>query len=747
MSKAYRTSIIVLFSILAAASLYFVFHLKFAFDFEQFFPDGDEDLAFFQEFIEEFETDDNFLLVGVTREAGVFDSTFLADFHDLSLKSRSLPHVVKSQSLTMLDFPVKTPFGFTSTPAIHINQPGRYAKDKERLLQDERFVHNLISEDGTALVLFMKTINSIQLEPAKELMAELDALLANYSFESTHYLGRPFFQKEMVAMQKREIAVSTIVSGALVTLIMFLIFRRFWGISVALFSIVLGMLLFMGFLGGTGRELNAMAALYPVLMIIVGTSDVIHIMSKYVDELRKGFDRRAAIRTTIKEIGLATLLTSLTTSIGFASLLSSKIAPIRNFGINSAVGVLIAYLTVVIFTTAILSWFTTDQIVKLGRGQKFWEHWMRKFYQFTLDRPRAIIAGASTVILLSLFGLTLISTNYNIISNLPRGAKITEDFVFFDNELAGFRPMEFAIFTQGDYQVDDFAVIQEIDKLESYLREFPFIQAINSITSVYKSINQMNNGNQISAYELPDNEARFARYQRTIEQVPQLNINVLVSKDGEKARISSRIDDIGADRIKVFGTQMDTWVANNIDDDIIQIKRTGTGVIIDKNSEYIRDNLLQGLGLAILIVSILMAFLFRNPRMLMISLVPNILPLLFAGGLLGYLGIELEAGVSITFAIIFGIAVDDTIHFLSKYKLARNKGLSMEEALLITFTETGKAIALTSIILFFGFLVMLFSIHPPSVTIGLLISVTLFTALIADLLLIPILIRRFMPAD
>ena len=744
MSKTYRITIIGLFSILAAASLYFVFHLKFAFDFEQFFPDGDEDLAFFQEFIEDFETDDNFMLVGVRREAGVFDSTFLADFHDLSLKTRKLPHIVNSQSLTMLEFPVKTPFGITTSPAIHINQPGRYAKDKERLLQDERFVHNLISEDGTTLVIFMKVVNSIQLEPAQELMAALDALLANYNFESTHYLGRPFFQKEMVAMQKREITVSTIVSGALVTLIMFLIFRRFWGISVALFSIVLGMLLFMGFLGGTGRELNAMAALYPVLMIIVGTSDVIHIMSKYVDELRKGFDRRTAIRTTIKEIGLATLLTSLTTSIGFASLLSSKIAPIRNFGINSAVGVMIAYLTVVIFTTAVLSWFTTDQIVKLGRGQKFWDHWMRKIYQFTLDRPRIIIAGAGVVVLLSLFGLTLISTNYNIISNLRRGAKITEDFVFFDEELAGFRPMEFAIFTQDDYQVSDFEVIQEMDKLENYLREFPFIQAINSITSVYKSINQMNNGNQISAYELPESEARFTRYQRTLEQVPQLNINVLVSKDGEKARISSRIDDIGADRIKAFGTQMDQWVAENIDDSIIQVKRTGTGVIIDKNSEYIRDNLLQGLGLAILIVSLLMAFLFRNPRMLMISLIPNILPLLFAGGLLGFLGIELEAGVSITFAIIFGIAVDDTIHFLSKYKLAKDKGLSMEEALLVTFTETGKAIALTSIILFFGFLVMLFSIHPPSVTIGLLISVTLFTALIADLLLIPILIRRFM---
>jgi hypothetical protein len=174
---------------------------------------------------------------------------------------------------------------------------------------------------------------------------------------------------------------------------------------------------------------------------------------------------------------------------------------------------------------------------------------------------------------------------------------------------------------------------------------------------------------------------------------------------------------------------------------VVKFKRTGTGVIIDKNAEYVRENLLQGLGMAILIVSLIMVLLFRNWKMLIISLVPNVFPLLLAGALLGFLGIELEAGVSIVFAVIFGIAVDDTIHFLSKFKLARDKGLSIEESLRITFLETGKAICLTTVILFFGFMVMLFSIHPPSVVVGLLISLTLFSALIADLALIPVLIR------
>ncbi len=549
-------------------------------------------------------------------------------------------------------------------------------------------------------------------------------------------------------MQKREVTVSAIVSGILVTLIMFLIFRKPIGIAVALFSIGLGMLLFMGFLGATGRPLNAMAALYPVLMIIVGTSDVVHIMSKYVDELKKGKPRREAIWITIKEIGLATLLTSTTTAIGFATLLTSRIQPIRDFGINSAIGVMIAYVTVIFFTTALLSVLRADQLIKLGKGEAIWHRLMEWAYDFTLKYPRQITWGGAVVFGLCLLGISQITTNYNVIHNMPRNRQITEDFIFFQNELTGFRPLEIAVFAKGDYKATDYEVLREMAKLEKHIQEtYPSMEATISATAIYKSLNRMYNSNRVEAYEFPDSERAFQRYARFANQIPQLSNAVLISEDGKKARITSRIKDIGADSIKAVSQSIDRWVQANIDQEVVEFRRTGTGLIIDKNSEYVRRSLLLGLGMAILIVSILMALLFRNWRMLLISLVPNVFPLLLAGALLGFLGIELEAGISIVFAVIFGIAVDDTIHFLSKFKLARQKGLNIEEALHITFTETGKAITLTTIILFFGFLVMLFSIHPPSVTIGLLISLTLFSALISDLLFIPLLIRRFLPDD
>lgn len=743
----FRVPIIIAFTLLAIASGYFATQLKFSFDFEQFFPEGDEDLTFFRDFIENFEADDNFMLVALVREEGVFDSAFLNKVHRFTLDARKVPFVEESQSLTKFSYPLKTPFAVTSIPVIHRNDPSRYEADKKRLLADERFRHNFINEDATTLMVYLRTASSMSLQESEEHMEALQALADEVGFDRVHYMGRPYFQKELVHMQKREITVSAIVSALLVGLIMYVLFRRPWGIVLSLVSIGLGLLLFLGFLGAAQRELNAIAALYPVLMIIVGTSDVIHIMSKYIDELRKGASREDAIRVSMREIGMATLLTSLTTAIGFATLVTSRVVPIRDFGINAAIGVIIAYVTVIFFTTAALSFFNTDQIVKLGKGQAFWERLLERTYGFTRTRASWIRWGSLVAVLACAWGISQITTNYNIIHNMPRGEQITEDFQFFEKELSGFRPMEFAIFVQDGYRATDYPVLQQMAKVEDYLKQFPYIQAIGSVTAIYKSLNQMHANNRVDAYRLPETETEYRRYKRLAEQVPNLQLNVLVNEKQDKARITSRILDIGADTIKVFGERTDAWIAQNIDQEVIKVKRTGTGLIIDKNAEYIRRSLLLGLGIAVLIVSVLMALLFRNLRMLFISMVPNLIPLLLAGALLGYLGIELEAGVSIVFAVIFGIAVDDSIHFLSKFKLARMKGLSVEESIHLTFRETGKAIILTSIILFFGFLVMLFSVHPPSVTIGLLISLTLLSAVAADLLLLPLLIRWLIKDD
>ena len=738
----YRKYIIAAFILFIPICLYQAYHLKFSFDFEQFFPEGDSDLEFFQDFIKEFETDDNFLLIAVENNPTVFEQDFLKKFHEFTLQVRDLPHVTRVQSLTTMDYPVKTPFGINSIPIIHVNQPSKYDFDKSRILNDKRFVNNFIDEKAQAIVISARTVDAINLSQSKEMIEAYEALLEKFDFEEVHLLGRAYFQDELVEMQINEIIVSTIISSVLIIFILMFIFRKPIGVWIAMTSIGLGLLYFLGIIGLLGRELNIMAALYPVLMLIVGTSDVIHIMSKYVDELKKGIPKREAMIITIKEIGLATLFTSITTAIGFATLMTSNVRPIREFGMNASMGVIIAYVTVIFLTTSLLSLFSKEQIIKESQGNDFWKGLMQSWYGKTLRNGKLIVGISAVFVALCFYGMSLITMNYTVLSNLPTTAKITDDFLYFEEKFSGFRPIEFAITVKEDnLTADSYEVLKEVSKIEDKLLENDHFRSIVGLTTIYKSLERMNKGNRADAYSFPPDKKSFLKSKRLVDRMGGSEVAMMVSKDKKKTRISTRIADIGAERIKYEGELIDNWINENVDTSLISIKRTGTGLLIDKNAVYIRDNLLSGLGMALLLVSLMMALLFRNLRMLFVALVPNFIPVIFAAALLGYLGIELEAGVSIVFAVVFGIAVDDTIHFLSKYKLARDKNNSVEESIRITFEETGKAITFTTIILFFGFMVMFFSNHPPSVSVGMLISVTLVGALICDLFLLPVLMR------
>ena len=746
MSTKLRSGILLSYVLLALLAALVLPKLRFAFDFASFFPKGDPDLAFFQEFIAEFESDDNFMLVAVQAEEGrtVFDTGYLNRFHEYTLQLQDLPRISAAMSLSKMRSPIKTPFGITSVPLLHLDDPERLPYDSARVMQDERFVYNLISPDASTMAIILRSNEEMTLGASDSLMANIRNATAASGFDESrvHYLGRAYFQSELVAMQQREVAISTVIAGILVTLILALIYRRWGAVLVTMSTVGLSLLLFFGLLAWLGRPLDAIAALYPVLMVIVGTSDVIHLMTKYVDELDAGRSRREALRNTVREIGLATFLTSATTAIGFATLLTSKVGPIRAFGVNAALGVLVAYIVTMTFAMALLTFLDARSIMRSDVYTARWNRWLASLNLWVKSKSRSIIVGTGVVLLLCLWGISMVTTNYRIMDNLPRDAKITEDFEFFERKFTGFRPVEFAVFVQPPYEVDDLEVLQEMDKVEQAMRRESALRAVTSPTALVKSIQQAMTGGKPSDYKLPEDSIAYARIRPMLSRVPSAATAVLVNEAGDKARISSRALDVGSDSIRSVIDRVEAFAKTQVDSSIIQLKATGTGLLLDKNSVYVRESLLYGLGVAVLLIAFLMALLFRNWKVWFVAMVPNLFPLLLAGALLGWLNIELEAGISIIFAVIFGIAVDDTIHFLAKYRLVRGRGVDIETAMAQTFRESGKAIVLTTIILFFGFLVMLFSKHPPSVTVGLLISITLGAALVADLLLLPPLLRK-----
>jgi uncharacterized protein len=254
-------------------------------------------------------------------------------------------------------------------------------------------------------------------------------------------------------------------------------------------------------------------------------------------------------------------------------------------------------------------------------------------------------------------------------------------------------------------------------------------------------LNQMSNNNRADALTLPTDSLQYADYQQLAANLPKGTANILTSKDGTKSRIATRILDLGADSVMAVGARIDDWILKNTDPSVATFRRTGTGYIIDKNAQYIKDDLLEGIAWEVGLIALLMGLMLRNFRMIIIFLIPNLFPMVFAGALVGFLGVPLDAGISMIFTVVFGISIDDTIHFLSSFNINRGKGQTVDEALKTTLFETGKPVFIATVILFFGFLVMIFSIHPPSVTIGKLIAVTLITALMSDLFINPLLLR------
>jgi predicted RND superfamily exporter protein len=737
----YRKPILVLYSVLALLSVYGAFNLKFRFDFEQFFPEGDEDLAFYQKFIKSFENDNNFILIGIPNEPSVFQKDFLEKVRKSTNELKNIEIILKSQSLTTLRYPIKTPFGMTSKPLINIKDISRYEDDKKNILGDPRFVGSLINEDASAMIIALKTKYDPDIYQSQSLIEQIEKILKSNQITTYHILGRANFQYEIMRIQQWEFLFCTLISLLLVTLVIKILYHRWIIVFITLGCVFASLLGFVGTLSIFGRELSLMSALYPVIILIVSTSDIVHIMTKYLDELKKENSTTESIRITIKEVGISTFITSLTTSIGFLALITSRIAPVRDFGINCAVGVMLAFFITVPLVLILLSYFKKEDLFNPKGTSPIWENILNTMYTSTLSRSKVIIFITFILLGFSIFGITNISTNYSIKKNIPLSEKVGKDFLFFEENFNGFRPLEFAI-TAKQKDVEDYSIALEIDKLENHLSATPNVGNVISPVTLQKSYYRIQNDNVNDSFKLPPTEDLYLSQLSVLNRLSNTENNILISKDKKQARISSRVLDIGADSIKALSSEIDVWIKSNIDSNIIEVRQTGTGLILDKNSIYVKESLLWGLLFSVILVSVIMAILLKDWKILFIALIPNIVPLIFIGGLLGWLNIELEAGISIIFGVVFGIVVDDTIHFFGRYKIVKDQHKDIEKSIKITFMETGKAIIFTTIILFLAFLVMLFTAQPLTKVVGLLLSVTFIVAVLCDLYLIPILLRK-----
>jgi uncharacterized protein len=710
---------------------------KFDYDFEQFFPQDDPGLIFYRGAYErDFGSDNDYLLIAINNPNGEWlDSSFLSKAGALKTEIQSLSGVDTLISIFDLQIPVINAFGLQTFPILDWANAESLVGSSKKLSQ---FKGSLIAQDGSSFLFLIQNDSRLTKEQGDKLYEEITKAFSKFGISPYAVAGKIQTQRDFVSLMQEEFGLFIGASLVLMLLVLFWVFRSPWGIAIPILVLVIGILWAFGMILLAGKPLDIMSVMQPTLFLIVGLSALIHYFTHLIKKDRLGLPKEEAIRQTFVELTFPVALTVFTTSMGFLSLYFTSIPALKGFGLWTGLGILVLFLAILATAPGLLYVFFKTHSQDSSPTQS--EKYLSRLFQ-QIIRWRKLIAMSFLAV--SLLGIVLsfqLKINGYLLDNLPLDHPILRDFAYFDQQYGGSNPLELYL-EKGPKAENllDIDVLKEIQKVEEKLRQLFGEGEFISPLSVVKTLNQAQNQGNPKAFSLPS-RGQYLRMQRYFDQALTKDGPKILSSNLLSGRISGRAPDLGSLMMGELRIELLEFVDKEIDPELLKVKWTGTAYLIDRGHESVTWQMVKGLGVAFLIVGIIAGALFRSWRLSFILLLPNIIPLVWMCGLMWLLGIEFKLTTAILFTVAFGIAVDDTIHFISKLKIELSKGKNMHYAIKRTFIEAGSAIILTSVILVAGFGLLIFSQFGVTHFTGLLISFSLIFAIMADLLLLPVLL-------
>ncbi len=742
-----RRNAIITLAMLGTISLVFAWSLQWVrldHDFERFFPTDDPELDRYLGFREKFGYDNDFLLIGITDPDGVFQLDLLKRADSLAGQLEGVVDVRSLTSPTRLQDPRVTPVGVFSVPWLRLDHDSTLAADSARIWADDRIREGFFSADGRSMLLLMQTEPGLSKERSDALLERIEQLVAGSGISGIRLGGRIHGQYWYIQKMQKELILFFSISVALLALFLAAGFRTLWGVLVPIGVVGLTVLWQVGALALLGKPLSILTMLLPTILFVVGMSDVVHILERYIEGLRHGHSKARALAISYHEVGLATFLTSVTTAIGFGTLLTSGIPPIREFGVYTSIGVLLAFLLAFTLLPAVLLLVRTPLAANTSEESGRWYTLLHGLFRKTLRHRRTIPWITVILCAVSIIFITQLKVDNYLLEDWPEDDPQKQDYYWFEDHLGGVRPFEMEVRSQRDsLSVWHPLVLREIDAVQQALVAPYGIKAIMSPATIVKSMNKALNGGDQAFYAIPEDPAVVRSMLRKANAlVGRELLQSVATEDGRVARISGRMRDEGGYVHRGKNAVLNGFIASHAQ--YATYHQTGMAYLIDLNNEKLSSQLIGGLALAFVLIGGIMAWVFRNWRMTLIAFVPNVIPLLFVGGIMGASGIDIKVSTAIIFTIAFGIAVDDTIHMLGKLRIELRKGRSLRYAMKRSVLSTGKALIITSIMLLSGFISLVFSDFASVFYMGLLVSLTLAIALVADLVLLPLLVLRFL---
>lgn len=621
----------------------------------------------------------------------------------------------------------------------------------ETITRSLGFYKNLLYNDSTKTYLMLITLNReiIQKKERVGLVKNIVNVCKVYeadTHQKLYYSGLPYIRVTVGEMIKGEMYLFVVLAVLLTSVILYILFRSFRVVFISLLVVGIGVIWALGTITLFGYDLTLLTAIIPSLLVIIGVPSCIFLINKYHHEYRHHGNQTKALYRVITRVGSATFLSNLTTAIGFGAFVITNTQVLKEFGVVASLNVMGVYSLSLMLIPIIFSLMAPP-------NAKHLKHLSRKgvkknIYRIVLTvlyRRKIVFTVAIILICTGLVGVTLLKNNGYMVDDIPRNHPVLKNLKFFEKNFNGVMPFEIVYDTEKPNGYLSAGVLVKIDRLQRKLSNYPELSKPVSIVEAAKFASQSYYNGNPERYRLPSSfEWGFI-----MSYIPK-SIGMsdmfarLVDSSGRYVRIMYNADDIGTIKMNHLKETVRCDIDTVFKENSRHVYLSGASIVASKGYDYLVDSLFVSLPLAIGIIMIFMGWMFRRWRIVIFSVLTNLVPLLLTSAAMGYIGIALKPSTVIVFSIAFGIAIDNSIQLLAKYRQElRRTSHNIKASVIYAIRETGISIIYTSIVLFFGFGVFALSKFGGTVSLGVLVALTLLIALFSNLFILPSILLAF----
>jgi predicted RND superfamily exporter protein len=745
----HRTFLIILLALLTAFMGYKGKDAALSYENSSLLPEKDSTRIEYLEFKKLFGEDGNVIVVGAVNP----DLYTLNQFNAWSDLADSLKNIDGVQEVVSISKAInliknEETHQFIVQPIVNQKPTTQVQVDSlKNLIYSLKFYEGMLFNSKTQATLMTITLDKLKLNDISRLtlIDNIVKIVEAYRVQNKveiHYSGMPYIRTVTMQKVKHELFLFILISTAVAAFIMFLFFRSLRVVASSLLIVGISIIWVVGTLVLFNYKITILTGVIPSLIVIIVIENCIYILNKYHWEYRSHGNKMRALSQVIHRIGFASLMTNAATALGFAAFILVPNQMLREFGVITSINIMVLYVLTIVLLPIIFSLLAPP-------SPKHIKHLDNNFFGAVLDKVIYLISNrrnliysiAAGLIVVGCIGVSMMKTSGKIVDDFRKDDPTYLDLKFFENNFGGVMPFEISVDTKKANGVLSYPTIQKIDKLQNLIRSHIEFSKPLSLIEVFKFARQSFYNGDSSKYSLPNSIEKnfiFDYIPKDLQSSGSGLLKSFLDSAKQRTRISFQMADVGTNHMDLLMADILPQVDSIFDPAKYTVKVTGNSVVYAKGTNFLIKNLFESVIIAIAMISILMAFLFTSFRMILVSMVPNIIPLLITAAIMGFSGIPIKPSTIIVFSIALGISVDNAIQYLSRYRheLKVNHG-AIKVSAINALREAGFSMIYTSIVLVLGFSVFIVSEFGGTQALGILISTTLLIAMFFNLMVLP----------